>query len=95
MKRGRILSEDRSLAAGSTLVRADALAMIACLLMWAGIASYSLIVNGDVFLLFIPLIFKATTILIYLITSSFKAGAPFGAASILTANALFVHGYPI
>lgn len=79
----------------TALRRTDGLTLYASILVWAGVAAYSGFVNGDAFLLMMPLIFIMMSVGIYVISSSYQRGAMFGASVIAVSNTVLLYRYPI
>ncbi|WP_277962651.1 hypothetical protein [Pseudomonas sp. RIT-To-2] len=71
------------------------LAMLGSITAWSLTALYSHFVNGDLFLLIIPIICSGATAVMYLMTPKGNVPGMIGATSITFVNLPLLYGYPI
>lgn len=71
------------------------LAMLSSIAAWSLIALYSHFINGDLFLLIIPIICSGATAVMYLMTPKGKVPAMIAATSITLVNLPLLYGYPL
>ena len=65
------------------------------ILFWLLVGIYSAQVNGDSFLLVIPLVFGCVSVFTFLIISSLFKNAIARSATVVVINVALFHGYPI
>lgn len=75
------------------MLRLDGLALLIILVCWCVLAAGSYM-NGDSFLLIVPIIYALTTIFVYIVCYCFRGRGIIGATVISGLNAPIIHNYP-